>query len=115
MPQEQGQLAPPATGFDEALDAADENPGLPTLELDGGPPARKVRPVSRPTSGSSWRWTARCECAGRRPILGEAGLICIRAMSKETNRAHADSPAAGGLTEIIRRLRDFPCGAAVKT
>ena len=31
------------------------------------------------------------------------------------NRSRADSPAAGGRTEIIRRLRDFPVGAAVKT
>src|SRR5438105_3266258 len=34
MPQEQGQLAPPSSGFDEALDADDESPGLPTLELN---------------------------------------------------------------------------------
>jgi hypothetical protein len=34
MPQEQGQLAPSPSGFDEAFDAADENPGLPTLDLD---------------------------------------------------------------------------------
>ena len=34
MSQEQGQLAPSPTGFEEALDADDENPGLPTLELD---------------------------------------------------------------------------------
>ncbi|MDQ6742879.1 MAG: glycerol-3-phosphate responsive antiterminator [Candidatus Dormibacteraeota bacterium] len=36
-------------------------------------------------------------------------------MSNETKRAHADSPGAGGVTEIIRRLQEFPCGAAVKT
>lgn len=36
-------------------------------------------------------------------------------MSNETNSAHADSPGAGGVTEIIRRLREFPCGAAVKS
>jgi hypothetical protein len=45
MPQEQGQLAPAApTGFDEDLDASDENPTLPTLELD---PARLESKESR--------------------------------------------------------------------
>src|ERR1700730_1993008 len=34
MSQEQGQLAPSPTGFEAALDADDETPGLPTLELD---------------------------------------------------------------------------------
>jgi hypothetical protein len=33
MSQEQGQLAPSPDGFDEGLDP-DDNPGLPTLELD---------------------------------------------------------------------------------
>jgi hypothetical protein len=33
MSQQQGQLAPSPDGFDEGLDP-DDNPGLPTLELD---------------------------------------------------------------------------------
>jgi hypothetical protein len=34
MSQEQGQLAPSPSDFDETPDAADANPGLPTLALD---------------------------------------------------------------------------------
>src|SRR5438445_2081069 len=36
-------------------------------------------------------------------------------MRKETNKVRTDSPAGDGMIEIVRRLRDFPYGAAVKT